>query len=402
MSDERSNLNNMLGKKIFISLLLCGVLAVAKATKISTISVLFYSEVLNLQYHPNMVMDVHLSTKEQDMVQYYENMETADFHVLIEALQKQKSNFQLNDWLYYELMTAALDQIFENKSNLQKTLTSWFLLSKSGYDTRLTYLQNRAYLYVYTEDELFDVPMIEEDQRKFVNLTSLHKKRNKQSMLYMLNFVANKQGRAFSFSLQQFPSFQTQPLERELEFMNGNIYHQLKVQTDYTIVELMKKYPVIAEQQYLETPLSPLIQQSLLPQLQAKIKGKSDKDALKLLVAFTRSAFHYKEDKEYFGRSKPMIADEVFYYKYSDCEDRSALFYTLVRSLLDLPMLIVAFPDHLSIAVELEQSVGKAIPYQGKNYYLCDPTGPLNSNEIGGFPKGYERKPYEIIGHYDR
>lgn len=392
----------MVGKKIFISLLLCGAVTIVKSMDTSMISVLFYSEVLNLQYHPNMIMDVKLSTDEQKMVQYYENMENTDFHVLVNELQKQKSDFQLNDWLYYELMTAALDQIFENKSSLQKTLTAWFLLSKSGYDTRLTYLENTAYLYVYTENELFDVPMIGEGERKYVNLTSLHKKRSRQSMLYMLNFVANEKGIAFSFILNQFPLFRTQPLERELEFMNGNIYHQLKVQTDYTIVELMKKYPVIAEKQYLETPLSPLVQQSLLPQLQKMIEKKSEKDALKLLVAFTRSAFHYKEDKENFGRSKPMIADEVFYYKYSDCEDRSALFYSLVRSLLRLPMIIVAFPDHLSIAVELEQPVGTAIPYQGKNYYLCDPTGPTNSNEIGNFPKGYEKKSYEIIGHYDR
>lgn len=391
----------MVRKKILICLLMCQFIYTAKSMEISTISVLFYSEVVNIKYHPNMVIDTKLTTNENKMVQYYENLKVTDFQILTNDLQEQKTNFQLNDWLYYELMTAAIDQIFEQKSSLQKTLTTWFLLSQSGYDTRLTYLQNTAYLYVYTEDELFEVPMIEEGNRKFVNLTSLHQKRRKQSILYMLNFVANEDGRAFSFNLNHFPSFQAQPMERELEFMNGNIYHKLKVQTDYTIVELMKKYPVIAEQEYLETPLSPLVQASLLPQLQTMIREKNQQEALKLLVAFTRSAFRYKEDKEHFGKSKPMIADEVFYYKYSDCEDRSALFYTLVRSLLDLPMIIIAFPDHLSIGVALDQAPkGRAIQYQGKSYYLCDPTGPTNSNEIGVFPKGYERQSYEIIGNY--
>ena len=83
-----------------------------------------------------------------------------------------------------------------------------------------------------------------------------------------------------------------------------------------------------------------------------------------------------------------MIADEVFFYPYSDCEDRSALFYALVRELLDLPMIVVAFPDHLTVAVSLEEELpGAVISYQGRRYYICDPTGPVNSSEIGIFPK---------------
>ena len=35
-----------------------------------------------------------------------------------------------------------------------------------------------------------------------------------------------------------------------------------------------------------------------------------------LLAAFTRSSFAYKEDKEYFGYSKPMVAEEVFLYPF--------------------------------------------------------------------------------------
>ena len=95
-----------------------------------------------------------------------------------------------------------------------------------------------------------------------------------------------------------------------------------------------------------------------------------------------------------------MIADEVFHYPYSDCEDRSALFFCLVKEIIDLPMIIVAFTDHLTIAVALEEEIGDAIRYEGKNYYICDPTGPVNSTDIGAFPSGYRNAKFKIIGEH--
>ena len=121
---------------------------------------------------------------------------------------------------------------------------------------------------------------------------------------------------------------------------------------------------------------------------------------LEIITAFTRSAFNYKTDENHFGRSKPMIREEVFYYPYSDCEDRVAVFFGLVKELLNLPMLVIAFPDHLTIGVALDQPIGPAIRHKGKKYYICDPTGPNNSYEIGRIPKGYERKSFEILYHY--
>jgi hypothetical protein len=118
------------------------------------------------------------------------------------------------------------------------------------------------------------------------------------------------------------------------------------------------------------------------------------------LVSFTRSSFQYREDKDYFGYSKPMIADEVFHYPFSDCEDRSALFFRLVKETVDLPMIIVAFPDHLTIGVALDEEIGEPISYRGRNYYICDPTGPVNSTDIGVFPNGYRNSDFEIIGNY--
>ena len=387
----------MIGKKIWIYLLFS--LSVLH-TKANSISVVFYSEILRVNYHSNMLLDVAIEAEEHLMIRYYNNLKNTDYQVFIKDLKEKQQYFQLNDWLYYDLMTNCINQIFNNKSSLQKTLTCWFLLSESGFDTRLTYINNTAYLYVYTIDELFEVPMIQENGRNYVNLTNIHKNYGKQSMLYMLNHAGNSQAKAFSFDLLQLPNLSPQIISKELIFRNNKNLHHFQIRADQTIMELMKNYPFIAEEKYLNVPLSPTLANSLLPQIREKIRGKTKLEALKFLVAFTRSAFKYKEDKEHFGRSKPMIAEEVFHYAYSDCEDRSALFFSLVKEILDLPMIIVAFPDHLSIAVAADLPKKTAISYKGIKYYLCDPTGPVNSNEIGQFPEGFEQQSFEIIGTY--
>jgi hypothetical protein len=121
---------------------------------------------------------------------------------------------------------------------------------------------------------------------------------------------------------------------------------------------------------------------------------------LEVLVSLTRSGFRYQEDTKYFGRSKPMVPEELFSYPYSDCEDRSALFYALVRELIDLPMVVIAYDDHLSVAVAADRVEGDNFSFQGRRYVFCDPTGPANSSVIGRIPPGYEKAKFQIIGQY--
>jgi hypothetical protein len=189
-------------------------------------------------------------------------------------------------------------------------------------------------------------------------------------------------------------------INKQISFPYKGITYQFPIQVNQTIVEIMEDYPYFSESQYLEVPLSNITFNSLIPQLKEVLAGKSHSDAVQLLAAFTRSSFEYKEDKSFFGKSKPMIADEVLYYPYSDCEDRSALFYQLVKTLLDLPMVAIAYEDHLTIGVNSQELKGDAVWFKGKPYYICDPTGPANSDIIGKFPLGYENKSFDIIGYY--
>ena len=360
----------------------------------------FYSEQLFVTFNPDLLQPSLSSLKEKGMVEYYHQLLKTDFSPLINDLQRKKKFLDLNDWLYYELLKKTVEVILKDKSLQEQELCQWFLLTQSGFDTRLTYLESSLFLYVYTNDEIFEVPMIKDKERTYANLTSIHAGTKSQPALYLLNFTPAPNGVPFSFNLDKLPTLQPTPLTKSFVFSLDQKEYKISIQMDRTVADLMHTYPFIAERQYLQVPLSSTLSNSLLPQLEKLIEGKTTKEALELLVAFTRSSFEYMEDKEHFGKSKPMIADEVFHYPFSDCEDRSALFYCLVKELLDLPMIIIAYPDHLTIGVAHDPIGGDYINYHGKAYYICDPTGPANSTEIGEIPAGYENVPFEIIGSY--
>lgn len=368
---------------------------------LETVTVNFYGEQISLSFPTDMHVLFTGGVQEDQMIRFYKRLEKTSFNILLDELDKVKKALNLNDWLYYKLMKRAVYKFNPDISKKQIELTTWFLLSKKGWNTRLAYSGQDIFVYVFTEDELFEIPMIDDDGKTFVNLSGIGLKKKLRQGIYMLNFTPGPNGAPFSFYLESLPRFNPKKENRSYRFNFKGQQYQVDVKIDKRIKQLMDDYPIFAENEYLEVPLSETVENSLIPQLKVFLDGKSNAEALEFLVAFTRSSFRYKKDQEYFGDSKPMIADEVFHYPFSDCEDRSALFYRLVKELLDLPMIIVAYPEHLTIAVSFKpEKGGDAIKYKGKNYYICDPTGPVNSTEIGWVPKEFRHTRFEIIGHY--
>jgi len=90
---------------------------------------------------------------------------------------------------------------------------------------------------------------------------------------------------------------------KNLKFNYHGIEQNLDVTFDGTMVDIMADYPFIHEYCYLETPLSPTLRESLLPQLEQYLAPLDQQQQLELLASFTRSAFDYKDDNDNFGRT---------------------------------------------------------------------------------------------------
>ena len=84
-----------------------------------------------------------------------------------------------------------------------------------------------------------------------------------------------------------------------------------------------------------------------------------------------------------------------------DFLDRSALFFYLVKEIYNLPMLVLVFPKHVTIAVKFEKPVGAPIVYNGQVYTVCEPTPQRDDLQIGQLMKSLKKSTYDVAYVYD-
>jgi len=401
------NYTYLIFKKICISslfflLLIC--LSTTVFAKVKTVEIEFYGQQIHLEYEDVLAQVSGVKFNEPEFTNFLKKQESKNHTEVLRQLQGLKSSLNLNDWMYFDLLHRFIGQMLVSGNDYEKTLLSYYLLAKSGYDSKITFLNHEMWLNVYTEDKLYEISTIFLGNKNFVNLTAaINKQKDYANQIYLLEYPISNAKKAFSFDIISLPNLASRTKEVEVDFdFKGTPIH-LEIEIDLNLIELINNYPIIDEVSYLETPLSPTAIASLRPQLMAYMKDMNEETKMEFLVSITRMAFDYKEDYEAFGRNKPMIAEELFFHQYSDCEDRCALFYNLNKITLDLPLLIIALPDHLSIAVAMQTEpthVRNLIKYEGRDYYFCDPTGPFNAHYIGSLPKEYRSSTYQILSSY--
>ncbi len=352
---------------------------------------------VELTYNVDMMIQIPVFQEEQSIMRYYHALLDTDYATLLKDLDAKREALLLNDWMYYGLLRSGVSVIFHEHSPFERELISWFLMSHAGFDTRLAYNSKAAYLYIFSEEEVFEMPMLQDNQRNYYHIPFPLQYPAGLESVSILPFNAMPGGRSLSFAWEDYPAFQPRTLEKVVQLRTKDSLYDFTVLIDQTLIEVMAQQPVIAETEYFEISMSTALQESLLPQLEAIMRGKDVRESLEILLAFTRSSFAYMEDEAYFGRSKPMTPDEVFFYPFSDCEDRAVLFFQTAKALLKLPMIVISFSDHITLGIALPWTCRDAVLYKGQKYCICDPTGPIHDREPGIWPKGYESKPFQII-----
>lgn len=363
-------------------------------------SVNFFSQEINVQYNINMIADYNSCIKVRCIEDFKEEIEQTDYQTLLENLESHRKELKLNDWLFYELMYATVQDIFDSKDENIQTLTIAFLMAKSGYDVRMSTVGlKHLFLFVKSNDMVYGVPMIRPGGKNFINVTTFKSKVSMGgSWMNDTELYWNKGGKGMDIKLSDIPAFKGNTINKRISFDYNGKTHHIDTKVNYSIKEMMASYPRLKEVTYIQTPLSEYSKRILLPQLRARLTSLTQKESLEFLAAFTRS-FEYKWDHEFSDINLPMIADEVLVSEFSDHEDRVALYYQLVIELLDLPMLVLSYMDDTksTIAVATDEALGKPIDFAGQAYYICDPTGPNNSPTIGKFPTAFSTSDVEVM-----
>lgn len=365
----------------------------------------FYGDPVELEFDHSMITAFDIPLSEPAIRNFTETLAASKYEPLIRSLLDYKTRYKLDDWLYYQLIRKCAQQISPKKENYERyTLYKWFLLVNSGYDARLKLSAAKLLFYVRSEENIYNIPSYLRDGKQYVCLNyhdygsyiDFEKERFSE-----VRVSGPGSQTAFSYKVNQLPGFSPGDYkEKEIIFnLNENEYH-FKVKLNPEIKTIFANYPVVDYESYFNIPLSRETSNSLFPQLKQTVKGKNTRNGVDYLMRFTRYAFLFAPDTENFGKEKRLSPEQTLLYERSDCEDRAALFFCLVKEIYNLPMIVLVFPSHVTIAVNFEKPIGNTITYQGKEYSVCEPSPQRKDLPIGQLMPGLNKTSYEVAYAY--
>jgi hypothetical protein len=281
-------------------------------------------------------------------------------------------------------------------------LFQWFILRKSGIDARLFFTDRQIFLHAPSDDIEFGFYTIQQGNQRFVNLTARRDSLRLDTVTaYLPEAPPDGASMQFSMRMERFPHMLTpQSIERLLEFKHRDSLYQIWVYLNRDYLQMMEDYPYYNQQHYFEIGLSEQAEGSLLPALRQLLQGKDQRQQIEMALSFTRTAFFYLDDHRRYGSEKPMTPEQTLYHSYSDCEDRSALFFYLCRELFQLPAIVLDFQTHVGVAVALPDAQGQTFEHKGRKFVYCEPTGPQDVLQIGEmWPKVMGQKA-RVISEY--
>lgn len=307
-------------------------------------------------------------TSENAIADAYECLCKSNYQPLLKDILSVKSEMQLNDWGMYQLVKSVADSYCATAD--ESIVMQQFLLNEMGYKARMARKanDNKLVLYVAPDCQLFGSIYIVLNGQKYYDLNS-----SSPYQFYMCQLDSPKAKKTIDMYLKSAPVFSGEysTVTRQAKGSAA----KATVSVSKKLMDFYKSYPQCDYGVYANAGVAPEVEDKLLSSLSAYVSGKSEVEAANLLINFVQTGFEYERDEQQFGYEKPFFVEELFYYPYSDCEDRSVLFAYLVRKLMKRDVVFLDYPDHIATAVCFNENVGgDYIMVEGRKYTVCDPT----------------------------
>ena len=301
----------------------------------------------------------------------WRHLSDSSHDALISDCLRLRDQLQLGDWGYINLLQALTKEYYGQDSN-EAVLTQMYLLTQSGYNTRIARTDNRFVLLVPFNATLYDYSYFALDGIKYYILDKSDSPRQ-----YCIFDQAFPEEQVPSLRMNHSPQLAYEAVAPRTLYSRRFPNMRATIMENKNLIDFYNEYPLSAKWDYYSmASLSENTKQALYPILRQQIAGKSPYDSANMLINFVQTAFDYQTDRQQFGHERPLFGDETLYYPYSDCEDRSILYSILVRELLDLEVVLLHYPGHLATAVHFpdNKAYGYHFTYDNKVYTICDPT----------------------------
>ena len=306
--------------------------------------------------------------RENAIADAYEAMCKADYKALVDDCRKVKKELNLNDWGIFLFVREASKTLCTDEN--AAVVMQQFLLNELGYKSKMTRRadRNQMLLFVAADCQVYGHPYFTKDGLNYYNLTS-----NESCQFYMCQEDSPKAKSKLNMQVNHAPALNAGMVNSVHKNRSGSV--AVSVDVPKSLMEFYGSMPQCDYSVYVNAEVNPSVANKVLSTLAPLVNGKSEAEAANLLINFVQTGFQYATDQEQFGYEKPFFVEELFYYPYCDCEDRSVLYSYLVRNLLKLDVVLLDYPNHIATAVCFNENVsGDFVTVGGKKYVVCDPT----------------------------
>lgn len=299
----------------------------------------------------------------------YEALCNSDYKPLLADCAQIRKDLRLNDWGVFTLVRQVADTYCGTAN--ESIVMQQFLLKEMGYKARMARkaTEDKMMLFVATDCSIYAHPYITLNGQNYYNLSG----NNEQCQFYMCQKDSPKAKNSVGMQLKEAPLFPGTVVSSTHQAKGSAA--RVTVDVPKALMDFYKDYPQCDYSVYFNAPVNAAMENRILSSLAPLVQGRNEADAANILINFVQTAFQYQTDGQQFGYEKPFFVEELFYYPYSDCEDRAMLFSYLVRKLLGLDVVLLDYPEHIATAVRFNGNVsGDYLMVNGRKYIVCDPT----------------------------
>ena len=299
----------------------------------------------------------------------YEALCNSDYKPLLADCAQIRKDLRLNDWGVFTLVRQVADTYCGTAN--ESIVMQQFLLNEMGYKARMARKakEDKMMLFVATDCSIYAHPYITLNGQNYYNLSG----NNEQCQFYMCQKDSPKAKNSVGMQLKEAPLFPGTVVSSTHQAKGSAA--RVTVDVPKALMDFYKDYPQCDYSVYFNAPVNAAMENRILSSLAPLVQGRNEADAANILINFVQTAFQYQTDGQQFGYEKPFFVEELFFYPYSDCEDRAMLFSYLVRKLLGLDVVLLDYPEHIATAVRFNGNVsGDYLMVNGRKYTVCDPT----------------------------
>ncbi len=365
----------------------------------------YFGDTINIENYSDVQVPLQRPVNEEAVKQFYNDIAQTGFQTIVNALLAYKRKEQLDDWLFYQLIRRTAQQLSPKAVDYERyTLYKWFLLTQCGYNAQLAFAKDKLLFYVQSDDNIYDIPLFEKEGKQYVclNIHDFEKIDFVKDQLFKVDVTVPGAVKTFSYKVKQIPDFKTNQFdEKQLVFKYRDIEDRFNIRLNPQMATMFSNYPSVDFESYFNIPLSRVTYGSLIPLLRRRVSKMKQQQGIDYLMNFTRHAFMYENDEQNFGVEKRLSPEQTLMNDFSDCDDRVGLFYYLVKELYDLPMIVLVYPAHITLAIELKKVVGTPVVYNGRKFSVCEPTPQRLELPIGKLMPELNNIAYQVAYVYE-